>query len=148
MSKEFLSIEFYRNFVGIENPLNLSIMDCWGFETKYELKNISNNEIIQPYETLEFASVKPHLKLPEDLTDEEWRFIFGGDDIWYYITRTGNKIKNKFNNSIDNFFCLKNCYFNFCSQEMLDRMYSHHSHPKAKEYIEKGLAIKIEVNNG
>ncbi|MCP4985218.1 MAG: hypothetical protein GY928_03845 [Colwellia sp.] len=96
---------------------------------------------------------KPHLKLPEDLTDEEWLFIYFGDNLdcnlGMYIKRDSWSCIN----AVDKFGDIGNSFpspfgsIKFCNQEILNRLYSLHSHPKAKKYIEKGLAIKIEVKD-
>ncbi len=96
---------------------------------------------------------KPHLKLPEDLTDDEWLWVFGRENLpKRTIKRECGWIEFQSEGFRYNTFYPIGCgiddgNFDHCDQETLNRLYSLHSHPKAKEYIENGLAIKIEVKD-
>ncbi len=154
-----LGIEFYRNYIGIENPLRVdyscsdNIMkmsgDLLGIHKEYVGLNTDN--FTHP---CEFEAVKPHLKLPEDLTDEEWLWVFCGEDDGDHGIRRGYSEAiieliwdfGSYKSAVCKFDYSDNS-FSQCNQEVLNRLYSLHSHPKAKEYIENGLAIKIEVKD-
>ncbi len=152
---EHLGVEFYRNYIGIENPLRVTDMAGYDytFETIYKnrLKMILVNGGSPA--TGGFSISKPHLKLPEDLTDEEWLWVFCGEDF-----QNNHGIRRGYSEAIIELiwdfgsyksavckFDYSDNYFSQCNQEVLNRLYSLHSHPKAKEYIENGLAVKIEV---
>ncbi len=141
-----LGIEFYRNYIGIENLLKVQ------YETTIKreglLEGLSSKFLSVRKEDgyltkYTGVSIKPHLRLPEDLTDEEIRFTFGLNG---YVNRKGDTVQIRLDGKIVR-MNLKEGWIRPCNQEILNRLYSLHSHPKAKEYIEKGLAVKIEVKD-
>ncbi len=153
--KSSLGVEFYRNYIGIEKPLRLDFGNpddsTIGFD--YIDSTDNENQISAEEYWWSYGDIKPHLKLPEDLTDEEWLWVFCGEDM-----QDDHGIRRGYSEAIIELiwdfgsyksavckFDYSDNYFSQCNQEVLNRLYSLHSHPKAKEYIEKGLAIKIEV---
>lgn len=162
-----LGVEFYKNFLYIENPLPFEVdLKKEGLKSD-ELRTvdyirvakcsgrlmIEDNELGQCHRA---ENCKPYLTLPEDLTDEEWLFVFGVNENTHYIDngyyQDGDfycMVRDCDNFNIINeykphIFKQKNG-FAICNQELLNRMYSIHSHPKAKEYIENGIAIDKKV---
>ena len=161
MSKEFLGVEFYRNFVGIEKLLKIK---CDNKDVNKGLKNNSGvYEFIYTdgampwtkYEYLDFSIIKPYLKLPEDLTDGEILWVVFGDELKDHkedyeeievFKYSGGLISVIGDGSTHLFEKVINSEIEL-TQEQFNRMRELHCDPKAKEYIEKGLAIKIEVKN-
>jgi hypothetical protein len=170
---KYLGAEFYRNFIGIEKPLRVEyngnselIYDFLTINTRPNKNDITvdascDDDYMEIY--MPADEIKPRLKLPEDLTDEEWLWVLGLDPKFCKITRECYEIKGvKTLTSIysEDKTCLVDskmhkldilkgelsCLdFEFqIDQEILNRMYSLHSHPKAKEYIDKNLAVRIE----
>ncbi len=153
-----LGVEFYRNYIGIEKPLRVDYScsdniikmsgDLLGIHKEYVGLNTDN--FTHP---CEFEAVKPHLKLPEDLTEDEWLFVaLGNNTSDEAEVRHIQKIKSVLVTveTTDNFeYALTFNYLcdNKLTQEQFNRLYSLHSHPQAEEYIENGLAVKIEVKD-
>ena len=147
-----LGVEFYRNYVGIEKPLKLQFFDEEYMTDSYNIELIYCNAEYVYYmdDEFYFHNVKPYLKTVEDLTDEEWLFVFDNNDCkWNAIKRfplgndkNPNRSWIEFEHGIKgyNAFNFDGLYFDKCDQELLNRLYSLHSHPQAKQLIEKKLA--------
>jgi len=160
MFKEYLGIEFYRNYIGIEKPLDISYRfgskgKLWYIkENTVHFKESNGNELAFNVKCgdVEYMG-KPHLKLPEDLSDEEIKYILCDDEEFN---------NNSYRIVVDDDCTFADSYIACChdesdlwqfwdydsprlTQEQLNRIYSLHSHPKAKEYIEKGLAVRKDV---
>ncbi len=155
MEKENLGIEFYRNYIGIEKPLRLDFGNPDGSTIGFDYIDSTDNEnqISAEEYWWSYGDIKPHLKLPEDLTRKELLFVFGDtipniDNDRISLTRNGTGVGFWDDETTKDFNWLSvDGIFLHCNQEILNRLYSLHSHPKAKEYIENGLAIKIEVKD-
>lgn len=133
---EYLGIEFYRNFIGIEKPLIVLDSES-GLEYSVTIDNLT---AIIEYK----ADCKPRLKLPEDLMDDEWLWVLfnGNAQDTACISKEHDGVYLKYRGSD----LTKKIYSDGCLmmvlQEMRDRFHSLHSHPKAKEYIDKNLAVR------
>ena len=90
---------------------------------------------------------KPYLKPVEDLTDEELLFVFCSDNRglgWSIDKIEGEEIILEYTYERWNSFSILDFVFDHCDQELLNRLYSLHSHPKAKQLIEQGLALSYK----
>lgn len=142
-----LGVEFYRNYVGIEKPLRVI---CLGNERS--LFSVNKTEIESNTNFFyKFSEVKPLIKSPKDLTDEEWLWIFCGDkkikdmvisrdkdeDSIYLLFSDGLQLhhQNVF------FFC---GHFEYCDQQILNRLYSLHVALNAEELFDKDLAVRAK----
>ena len=157
-----LGVEFYRNYVGIENPL---MVNSARFGDRLGLLSIDFVKKDRIYfndgsdfsgASSKFDECKPILKLPEDLTDEEWLYVFNGDranefKIWRNknndVVRCYHKsfdlsIEKNMANYINSFDMLRT-YLRRSDQEVLNRGYSLHWNQQAKQLIENGLALNI-----
>ena len=138
-----LGVEFYRNYVGIEKPLKVKCL-C----VDRLLFAVSNSEIESNTNFFyKYEECKPYLKTVEDLTDEELLFVFCGDNRglgWSIDRIEGEEIILQYVYERWNSFSVLDFVFDHCDQELLNRLYSLHSHPKAKQLIEKGLALSYK----
>lgn len=147
--KKYLGVEFYRNFVGIENPLMI-------MEHEHSIREFKDIDIIEDAWCINHCDlwdVKPYLRTIEYLSDEELIYIFTGQKsdqkakYNYSIKRTETYIHLKRwekDGRYGNSFHLIDMKFRECDEEILNRLYSTNSHPRAKEYIDNGLALRVE----
>lgn len=144
----FLDANFYKNYILLDNPLDVEYngYDVYSFKTVENSSNLILEAGYTDYSKSIF-DCKPFLVAPEDLTDEQWLWVFCGDDQEHglVITRDSEEesiylhIKEHNTLHYQNVFFLSG-HFEYSDQEILDRLYSLHSHPKANEYIKNNLA--------
>lgn len=144
-----LGARFYKDFIGIEKPLVVEAEAEDGFEDA-ELSYTDSDAVYvylqYNYSTDEFSfnEIKPYLRTVESLSDEEWLLVFGSTDENHSIIRhnkTFIEFKDSYGNSL-NCYDFRHNSFMFCNQEILNRLYSLHCHPKAKQLIVDGLALE------
>jgi hypothetical protein len=164
---ECLGIEFYRNYIGIkdkngnDNPLEIEeiasghLYDFMGLDatSKGDIILIRDYENGSDHDLYNSSYFKPHLKLPEDLTDEELIClvpeVFRDDCvIERYMENCHDKIfimwdeviaLVEFNLSCNWFGALE---YTIDQQDILDGLHSLHCSLKAKEYIDNNLAVR------
>ena len=146
-----LKNDFYKNYIGLKEPLVVE------YESKGEIQNFKFVSIRIDHHTLSGDMVllnhkfptkhcKPYLISPEDLTDSELLWVvygelstevdenvFRGEDCLYI----GDEFRLYSDSGV-----ISMGSFPHQPQEILDRLYSLHSYPRAKEYIESGCAYR------
>ncbi len=92
---------------------------------------------------------KPHLKLPEDLTDSEIHYIFDTQATTHKIHRDNDSVcvSVKIGCCGEEYDIVYNDDDQKLTQDQFNRLYACHSALNAEELIRKNLAIKIEVKN-
>jgi len=158
---EHLDVEFYRNYIGIENPLVVQSWDNSLDEKWDDVLELVKRDYIETDESTLFycdnneeCGFKPHLKKPSDLTDDEWLFVWYGDNIpknakikkdesFKFLIDVIEEVDSRFGlmSHIKTSINLSNGFVKNQRQEHLNRLYSLHSHPQAEELINNGLAI-------
>ncbi len=139
MENENLGIEFYRNYIGIEKLLRVT-EHKWR-EAEFEFIDLIDNEWC--FNHCEPSDIKPHLKLPEDLTDDEWLWVFGFENENMVSIKHDIDYINLYDDDNEHDIAVFEVFSGQFSledggrywdiQEILNRLYSLHSHPKAKE---------------
>jgi len=149
-----LNMEFYKNYIGIDKPLIIELNEQNKLKLNLKIEKVSSYSMelvsldnLRYYSNIGYSKgLKPHLKLPEDLTDEELIYIAVGDK-----DKTSLPIDIDRNDEFIAVVIGEDWKFMFIdsqepslTQEQFNRGYSLHWHPKAKEYIDNGLAVRIE----
>lgn len=133
----------YNNYIGehMDEPLRVEL--SYSFTNKKYDSELTIQTLVDFEENDSQEYCKPLIKSPSDLTDEEWLFVFGREEL---KDRSINKWNNEYiehlsEGNLYNEFNTRLNEFTHCDQELLNRLYSLHSHPQAKQLIEKGLAL-------
>lgn len=105
-------------------------------------------------EMVPLSECVPQLKDPKTITDEEWFFVFFGDDLEaksrcfidrdteedsVYARYKGVSIAHHYN------VCFFDIMFEYCDQQILNRLYSLHTLPDFEYFKKNGM---IEVVDG
>ncbi len=147
----YLGVDFYRNYIGIENPLRVELPHEDGGYMISEFDYCSSSYL---YETgssdeFDFSECRPHLKLPEDLTYSEIHYIFDTQATTHKIHRYNDSVcvSVKIGCCGEEYDLVYNDDDQKLTQDQFNRLYACHSALNAEELIRKNLAIKIEVKN-
>ena len=152
---EYLGIEFYRNFIGIEKPLIVLDSES-GLEYSVTIDNLT---AIIEYK----ADCKPRLKLPEDLMDEEIKIIIEKScnrDLYiekieksdwsieiqatqYFDDEEMSSAKYEIMFSFEDAVVLDDDGCDIDVIKFLNGLRECHCVPNAKELIDKNLAVRI-----
>lgn len=137
--------------MGTDNYLNVK---CKEDGRLYELVSIDmlENESIGLYDDFmqdtdwySKDDFMPLIKSISDLTDEEWLFVFCGDDISdISIEKYDNKIaiSDDITLALINAFDIKRLFFDYCDQQILNRFYSLHVSLDYEELIRTEKAVR------
>jgi hypothetical protein len=93
------------------------------------------------------VSMKPQLKSLESLSDEDWLFVFGREELSNRtINKWGNEyIEHKSDGYLYNEYNTRLNEFKHCDQGVLNRLHSLHRSENEKELLKAGL---VEVVDG
>lgn len=144
----------WSNYVGdhMDEPLRVKILTGSNtleanFEFLFKLKGANFYSVhCSDGENYSEDDCKPLIKSPEDLTDEEWLFVFGENKDSYHINRVENSVVVCFNgfkaSEWSNEFDFNQNVFEHSDQQLLNRLYSLHVSLHYKELIEKEVALR------